>query len=423
MNQTSGRILKNSIAITAAKGAITAVRTAFLLIIARWASVDEFGRIALCFATVEVLRVICDFGTETYFIRAMARALHPAIQREHLKSLRSFRILSAGLGFLAYLVIIFVVFTERVTLLEASVGALLLTALATNYAFAYYQARLEMYHAIVPVIVPATGYCIYVMIVGARSGGALLGGLISYEAVASFWLIANVMREVPSTADPKMVRLVRLSVGDVVRHTWPIAGAIILVTVYTRLDVFAVTEIAGMVALGLYSFAFRLTEPSRYVASSVDSTLYSHLARRFTAKEGRGAQHVRTLYLVVLAYSLGIAVFTAVVAGEALGYFYPRYLPALPALYILCGALFFRCINGYQGAVQNALGHYSMVLKFTIVNFMLMLVLIYPLIRLFGIDGAALTLLTVESVNCIMQGYAMKQTLTSLGTKGDGERA
>lgn len=410
MNSASGHILKNSIAVTAVKGTITAMRTAFLILVARLVSIDQFGRIALCFATIEVLRVVCDFGAETYFIRAMAQTSNAAIQREQLRSMRSFRILSAAIGVIAYLAFLIVVFRKHIVASEVAVGALLITALTENFAFTYYQARLEMQRAIAPVVVPAVAFIAYVVAIGTHNGDAIFFGLVTYEAVVSCWLIANVKRSTQGAATMADATDSRLSIRKILKHTWPIAGAATLVTLYTRLDVFAVTEFAGMTALGLYSFAFRLTEPSRYVAASIDSTLYSYLARHSNVQGGHNREGIRKLYVVVTVYSAIFSLGTAFGAGQAIRHFYPKYAPALTALYILCGALFFRCVNGFQGSVQNSLGRYSLVLKFTILNFGLMLIFIYPLISAFGLDGAAITLLLVESANCMVQGYVMNRT-------------
>ena len=63
----------------------------------------------------------------------------------------------------------------------------------------------------------------------------------------------------------------------------------------------------------------------------------------------------------------------------------------------------FRCVNGFLVALLYARARYTSVLRIAMCNAALMAVLIYPCIALLGIAGAALALLAVEILNCVLQ--------------------
>ena len=187
-------------------------------------------------------------------------------------------------------------------------------------------------------------------------------------------------------------------VRDVARESFPIAAVAILATAYTRLDVLVIAPLAGSVALGLYSYAYRVSEPFRFVASAIDTTLYSYLSSR------SGGVRPGRLFVVVASYALLFAAGAALSGWVLVRVLYVDYREALPAVYILSAALCIRCLNGYFGAYLYAQGMYDAVLKIAMCNTIFMSVLIYPMVSTLGIVGAACSLLAVEVLNFLLQG-------------------
>jgi O-antigen/teichoic acid export membrane protein len=186
-------------------------------------------------------------------------------------------------------------------------------------------------------------------------------------------------------------------IREIARQSFPIAAVAMLATAYTRLDVLVIAPLAGSVALGLYSYAYRVSEPFRFVASAIDSTLYSYLSSR--------SDHVPPgrLFAVVVSYALMFAGGAALSGWFLVRVLYVEYRPALPAVYILSTALCVRCLNGYFGAFLYAQGRFTAVLKIAICNTIFMALIIYPMVSTLGIVGAACSLLAVEMLNFLLQ--------------------
>ena len=405
--------MRNSGAIAIAKGSIMALRTGFLLWVAHEAGPGAFGRLALCVSTTELLRIAADFGTQTLSIRRIARAKDVKECAGHLIAMCRFRALSTIGCVLLYFGIVTAVFSGHIHMLDILPVGLLVTSLATSLPLTFYQAKLEMNRAIAPILGCGALFIVYSLAFGKYSIVSETAGLVVYEAVAAIILIVAVFRRVGINIHALWYEKLNQTIGGLAHECLPIAGGALLATVYTRIDVYAVKAIAGAVALGLYSYAFRLTEPFRYLALSIEASLYSHLSAKLAGHSPK-LPRFGLIAKLVLTYSLGFSVIAYILGIGMTRLFFPGYGVAAPTILVLCCALFLRCVNGYQTAVQNALGRYRLTGNFSVVSFFVTMALIYPLTKDYGFLGAALTLLIMETLNFLLQGYFYRRSVIAL---------
>ncbi len=355
----------------------------------------------------------CDFGTQTLFVRRLAQAANKAESRIQFLAMGRFRLVSTTVGIAIYFLIVGAVFSWRLHVLDVLPVGLLVTSLATSFPMTFYQAKLEMQKAIAPIIVCAMLYAgISVFFAGSSIVGET-AGLIAYEMVAALLLMGAVLRQLRVAGRPLRTEGPQESMRSIVLECLPIASGLLIGTVYTRLDVFAVKAIAGGLALGLYSYAFRLTEPFRYMALAIESSLYSHLAGKF-AISATGVPRFALISKLVFVYASAFSVAGYLVGILVTRFMYPAFITAKTTILVLSVALFFRCLNGYQSAVQNALGRYGLTAKFAVVGLVITVALIYPLTSAYGFLGAALTLLLMEFVNFLVQGYFYRNAVRVL---------
>jgi O-antigen/teichoic acid export membrane protein len=132
------------------------------------------------------------------------------------------------------------------------------------------------------------------------------------------------------------------------------------------------------------------------VATLMFAVVHSVLFPTFSRIQAERAR-VRSAYLVSLQYIsvVGILVNSTlyVVAPDflyhVLGRGTEKWLPALTALRILCVYGVIRVVLEPLGNVLMALGRTTLMLRATMVAAVLELVLLYPALRWFGIEGAA----------------------------------
>jgi O-antigen/teichoic acid export membrane protein len=400
----SGGALKSSIALVVTKGVLAAVRLAFLLWMAKNQSVEQFGRLALCFSVVEILRIVADFGTETLFLRHVARAKTVGHIRSELARMAAFRLVAACLGTIIYAVVIFALFRSKVAALELMPAVLLVTMLGINFSLTYYQARLKVDRAAAIILLIVPIYAIAEFASRNQAACYQLAILGVYEFVVAVALFSDTRRVSGFRRGDVGQFLTRLSLSRVAGECLPIAGTMILATAYTRLDVFVVKPLAGAAALGLYSYAYRLSEPFRFVTNAIEATLYGYLSRAISHDAHFRALKLARLWAIVAGYAVVFSGSAAVIGYAVTTLVYPNYRAALPTMFMLCAALFVRCLSGFAASFLNAVGLFRRILWAASLNLLLMLIIIYPLTKRFGIVGAAGSLLLVEGLNAAVQG-------------------
>ncbi|MCK5306106.1 MAG: MOP flippase family protein [Candidatus Omnitrophica bacterium] len=168
-------------------------------------------------------------------------------------------------------------------------------------------------------------------------------------------------------------------------------GASVMIFFVTQGDDALVGKMLGLEALGLYVLAYSLsnmpTTAITHVISQVSFPAYSKV-QDDTKRLGRGYLKIlkfTALLTIPLAAGLFILApeFIKIVYGE-------KWLPMLPAVLIMCFLGFFRAIGATMGPVFFAVGKPHIQHKIKLCELITMIVIIYPLIKMFGIVGAAL---------------------------------
>ena len=401
MTPTHRLALRNSAATVLAKGIPAGVRIGFLLWYAKQNGPQAFGRIALCLAIVEVLRVLTDFGTENLFIRSLARAESPHTRTDLLARFGTFRLVAIVLGLLCYFIAAVAFLPSPLAAPDLLASLLLVTSTGMGYAFTFYQAQLNMERAAQIVLSTAVVGVSILIFAAPGNETAQLSFLIAVEATTAAWLVHDVTRRTGIRWRDAWRFTSSLDMRAVAQESAPLAGVTLLVAAYTRLDVLMIGPLAGSLALGLYSFAYRVSEPFRFLASGVEATLYSYLSVR-TDISG-SITRMQRLLLLVGSYAFALGTLAGLTGWLFVHFGYIEYRDVLPTLAILSAALMFRCVNGFLVALLYARAQYTSVLRIAMCNAALMAVLIYPCISLLGIAGAALALLAVEILNCLLQ--------------------
>jgi len=164
-------------------------------------------------------------------------------------------------------------------------------------------------------------------------------------------------------------------------------------------DDILVGKMLGVAALGLYRYAYKLsnmvaTEISD-VISKVTFPAYSKLQNNRVKLVAGYEKSLRVITLLCYPVTFGLMIlaydFTKIVLGE-------RWLEMVPAMRILCLAGLARCNQG--GNIFQGLGRPDIITRISIVRLAIIVITIYPLTLFWGIEGAALCI--TGSIFCII---------------------
>ncbi len=153
-------------------------------------------------------------------------------------------------------------------------GLLLITTSASNFSINYFQARLRITEILWPIVANNVLSVCMVALALSLYSNALIGVAIlpAAEAVNGLILYHYFRRQVPRGSAGWA------EVKALLQRGLPIAISILIVAVYSRLDVIVLQMFFDKATIGDYGVAFRCTEPFQLVTSAFAITAYSHLS-------------------------------------------------------------------------------------------------------------------------------------------------
>ncbi|MHC4214352.1 MAG: lipopolysaccharide biosynthesis protein [Planctomycetota bacterium] len=154
----------------------------------------------------------------------------------------------------------------------------------------------------------------------------------------------------------------------------------------------------GISALALYQMAYRL--------SNIPATEITNIIGQITfpafSKMQDDIPRLKNAYLKVLQLTAFLSVPVAglifILTPEFVTLFLKeKWLPMIPAMQILAAFGLSRSLGATRGPIFQAVGQPSLITKIMAMRLILLVVLIYPLTRLFGIAGTAMATLLVSA--------------------------
>ncbi len=251
------------------------------------------------------------------------------------------------------------------------------------------------------------GVCILLAVLGFRYWSLVLGLLASRV----FTLVAlNFVRprRIKFIIDIKAARQF-ISFGMNLFYTGIIAFAIL------NFDNLLVGSVLGATALGFYGLAYNW---GSLVFNTVNNVIISVLVPAF-AKIQSDREKIKIVFLQTLEYIALIAVLTNLIlflcAHEFLFYVLgkgtEKWLPALPTLQVFCLYGIFRTLNMTVAPVFLALGYTKIFLIADSINAVAQYVLIYPVLKNFGIEGLAVLVTVVFGLKNLIYYPDLKQEI------------
>ncbi len=169
-----------------------------------------------------------------------------------------------------------------------------------------------------------------------------------------------------------------------------IMGINILAFFLTQGDDAFVGRVLGTAALGFYGLAYRLSNLPRGVISQIllriTFPLYSKLREDRSQMELVYRRIVEINSLLAVPFTGALMVLAPEIVQVVYG---ARWLPAVPALRILCVFGLIRALNVAIGSLLQAIGLPNRVEKICAIQLLLMAITIYPMGRGFGIAGVS----------------------------------
>jgi len=165
-------------------------------------------------------------------------------------------------------------------------------------------------------------------------------------------------------------------------EVFPVGCAFVLMCLYQRVGIFALSHVTDVLSVALYGTAFSLVTVPGFVAMSVSSSLFPRLSRHVHSSDVRAATNTANQGLMVIAFIFAIISIGGVIAAPLVfGLLLPPRLYAgyivtqilFPGLYISSLSVFLKyCMNALSlnvhDAGASALGIVLFLLVLTVPN-------------------------------------------------------
>ncbi|MBI4546340.1 MAG: oligosaccharide flippase family protein [Ignavibacteriae bacterium] len=403
-------ILKNTSATIVARGAAGLVRIVALLLIARAFGAEQFGNLSLVLSFIEIFKIVADAGVDTISVRRFAAYTNG--REELLNNIVGLKIILSIISFIAVPIIFKIIYGNGqhndILLIVASS---ICTTLVLNAFVSYFQSQLAMAKALIANLIGSSFFLLFII-----CGVALQLPLVVMTIVFPLAEIISLIVIMKQYTQNHRVRI-----GFDKEIVWTILkdsvyaglGGIIVVT-YLRLDTLMIGGILGGREVGVYSVAYRLIEPFFLLFSSLSLSLYASLSSSWEVAPASHSIKMMNRVIVragVLGF-LGASIVTFVVP-QFVPLISDEYAKAAQVLPVLGWSVFFKAVNPQLTAVLNSLGKFRIIMVIAAGNLMMTLMFNMILIPLYGIVGAAVTVVAVEGINTLVQSITIVVFLKS----------
>ena len=172
--------------------------------------------------------------------------------------------------------------------------------------------------------------------------------------------------------------------------------------VMSSLNVLLLSKLAGETEVGLYSAAAQLMVPLLLVYQSMAQSIFPMMCRKIEPGYRRLKQIAENAMELLMVLALPSVAGLYFIGDRVLSLLYknPTFVQAFPALRIIAFVLIFQVFTSVLGQVLVASHREKITLRIVVVDAVVNLLVGWPLVSLFGLRGAAISLFLVRLADC-----------------------
>ena len=355
------------------------------IVLARLLAPADFGLLAIGLLAINTMGMFRDLGFGTALIYKKDDPGHTAANTAFIL----LPIVALVLFVLAYLSAPYIALFYDTATVEPIIRVLALTFVISSFSTVpslLLEKELEFRKKVIPEVVPVAGYACVAIGLALHEYGVwslVYGQIVSAVLrVVLIWVVSDWR---PTLKFDYGVARELFGYG---KH---IMGASIVIFLITNIDNAIIGRMLGMEALGFYTLAYTISNlPATQIAHLVGRVMFPVYSKLQDDRDALRRAYMKTLkYVSMLSIpaAFGIFViapdFVSLVLGE-------KWMPAVPALQVLCIFGLLRSIASTFGPIFQATGNPKILRDISLLKLILLLILIFPLTYEYGILGTAL---------------------------------
>lgn len=177
---------------------------------------------------------------------------------------------------------------------------------------------------------------------------------------------------------------------QLLKNSWPLAFAAILVSIYMKIDQLMIESYLGSAALGVYSTVVSLSESWYFIPVAIVSSVFPAIMNAKKDNEERYQKRLQNLYDLMVWLSLSVAIIMSVASPYIYQLFYkPEYGSGATVLSLHVWAGIFVFLGSASGQFLIAEGLTKLAMLRTAIGALINIILNIFWIPRYGIAGAA----------------------------------
>ena len=366
------------------------------LILAKLLAPSDFGLVAVALLVVTTAQIFRDLG--------LAQAL--IYRTDHIEEAAStafFLVIIWGM-LLCFLISLM---ASQIALFFNEPGAtaviqvMALTLVISSFGTvpsALIEKELEFRKKVLPEILPIVAYTLTAVALAAAGYGvwSIVLGRIGQATLTAILLWRAARWRLRLSFD----RDIAVEILDYGKH---IIGGSILNVIFLYIDNAYVGRIAGVTALGFYTFAFALANlPTQTITPTINKVAFPSYVKLRENHGDIASGYLKSLKLVsVMTFpaTLGLAT----IAPDLLQVLYAdKWNPSILLVQILSIYALFRSIGALPGSVLLTIGKQSLIPRLMVIYVVSASILLWPATTWFGATGTSLVMTSVMGIGSIV---------------------
>jgi O-antigen/teichoic acid export membrane protein len=398
------RVVRNSSYLVIAQVPIQAANAVYVLILAQWLGVTEFGRFATLWALLALFQVVLEQGLARSITRDLASR-----EVSFSAGVANGLVLAVGLGLLSvgamtaigWALAAVLGHAPDLVMLAFVTGASLVPRAVWMTVSAVFNAQQRIGLSAVLSVTASLG--------NVAVGLTLLFAGLGLPGVLVASAVAQVLPMIVALAIlPRMVRLGEATVSratlvTIGRSAAPFVVRALLGIVYFRADLLLLTTLVGFGAAGVYQAAYKVFELALVLPGAANAAAYPVISAYLAADRARAARAYHRLQGGMFVVGLPLSALLYIGASPLVNMLYGRaYTAATPMLAILAGAVLLSYVNAAPITLLSASPRQAALTVVTACGLVVNLACNAVLIPRLSGQGAALAMIASEAAQCLV---------------------
>jgi O-antigen/teichoic acid export membrane protein len=370
--------------------------------LAKYLGVEDFGKYNFVFAYLTFFGIITDLGLGEILVREMSR------DNENIpKMILNVHLIKLILSFIAIMfVILITAFSNYSVDVRTYIYIASITLLFQSFSDTYrtlFQTLLKMEYDVISKLIfkiISTILIFYIITVN----GTLLQVIL---AITFSEFLRTLLNYIFSKKLVKTKFEIDLALWiNLFKESAPIALSGIFLVLFHRIDVLMLSSMKGDLAVGLYSAAYKLSEPLGLIPYAFVASLFPIMSKYFISSKDTLIKSYEIGFKSIIILMLPIAVGTTLISDRIILLVYDQsYYPSTTALQILIWSLFFASINYLLTSLLTSIDKQRLTTFSMAVCVVANITMNYILIPQFSYNGASVATVATEIILLGMISY------------------